>query len=175
MQWGRYTYGVENVRTEWPQADVVIGSFTSIATDCTIILGGNHDPQRGTVYPFGYRDQKVFPCAPSGLPSTRGNVVIGHDVWIGSHVSIMSGVTIGDGAVVGAFSHVVSNVKPYAVVGGNPARLFYFRHPPEVVKRLRALRWWTWPDALIAEAVPLLREIAPGRQSACHLNDSTPS
>jgi acetyltransferase-like isoleucine patch superfamily enzyme len=163
MQYGRFTYGVEHIRTEWSQASVEIGSFTSIATGCTIILGGNHDPLRGTTFPFGYRDQKTFPCAPSGLPSTRGPVKIGNDVWIGSHVSIMSGVRIGDGAVVGAFSHVVSNVKPYAVVGGNPARLYYYRHPPEVVKRLRAMRWWDWPVPLIAEAAPLLnaRDLDP--------------
>lgn len=163
MRVGKYTYGAEHVRTEWPQAHVVIGRFTSIAEDCTIMLGGNHHVDRGTTYPFGHVATEVFQYDRDDQPTTRGDVVIGNDVWIGAHVTIMSGVKIGDGAVVAAYSHVVSRVKPYSVVGGNPARIYYFRHPPDVVRQLRAMRWWDLPDETIREIVPLLmaKDLAP--------------
>jgi len=160
---GKHTYGHERLRVEWPQADVRIGAFCSIAEDVTLMLGGNHACERGTTFPFGHVATGVFPVERDDLPRTRGDVVIGSDVWIGCHASIMGGVKIGDGAVVAAWAHVVSRVPPYAVVGGNPATVWCYRHPPDVVRRLRALRWWSWPDALILEVAPLLlgTDLAP--------------
>jgi hypothetical protein len=153
---GKHTYGAEYVRIDWPQAEVSIGAFCSIASPVSVMAGGNHHTDRGTTFPFGHRAQEVFPFPMDDQPTTRGPVRIGNDVWIGAHASIMSGVTIGDGAVIAAYAHVASNVKPYAVVGGNPAEVLFFRHPPDVVRQLLALRWWDLPDDVIAGIVPWL-------------------
>jgi len=150
----------ENLTILWGHASLRIGAFCSIGAGCTIYLGGDHRPSRMTTYPFGCVRQDVF-HGPDERPATRGDVVIGNDVWIGERVTIMSGVRIGDGAVVGTNSHVVSNVRPYCVVGGNPAQSYYFRHPPEIVRQLRAMRWWTLPDDTIREIVPLLLSTNP--------------
>ena len=164
MTVGRHTYGAEHITVLWPQAEIEIGSFCSIAPGVTIFAGGGHALDRGTTYPFGHVLTSTFPAPPlDGHPVTRGPVRIGHDVWIGANASIMSGVRIGNGAVIGAHSHVVTSVKPYAVVGGNPAQVYCFRHPPDVVHQLLAMRWWDLPDEQIREIVPLLtqRDLVP--------------
>lgn len=74
-----------------------------------------------------------------------GDTTVGNDVWIGREATIMPGVTIGDGAVVGAHSVVTKDVEPYAVVAGNPARHLRVRFDPDDVDRLLAVRWWDWP------------------------------
>jgi virginiamycin A acetyltransferase len=76
-----------------------------------------------------------------GHPGTKGNVIIGNDVWIGSNVTIMSGVTIGDGAVIANNSHVVKNVEPYTLVGGNPAKLIKYRFSKEQIEKLLKIKW----------------------------------
>lgn len=82
------------------------------------------------------------------LPS-RGDTVIGNDVWIGYDAVIMPGVTIGDGAIIAARSVVVGDVPPYSVYGGNPARLLRKRFSDAEITRLLDLRWWDWPVAKI--------------------------
>ena len=81
----------------------------------------------------------------SGHPHTKGNVIIGNDVWIGYGAKILSGVSIGDGAVVGAGAVVAKNIPPYAVVVGNPAKIIKFRFKPEDVEILLGIQWWNWP------------------------------
>jgi hypothetical protein len=85
-----------------------------------------------------------------GVPVGNGDVVIGNDVWIGSGATIMSGVTVADGAVVGTDSCVTRDVRPYAIVGGNPAREIRLRFDEGTIERLLALRWWDWSDERIA-------------------------
>jgi len=89
-------------------------------------------------------------------PSTKGDVIIGNDVWIGSNVKIMSGITIGDGAVISNSSHVVKNVEPYSLVGGNPAKLIKYRFTSEQISKLLEIKWWDWDDEKINSFVPLL-------------------
>jgi carbonic anhydrase/acetyltransferase-like protein (isoleucine patch superfamily) len=84
-------------------------------------------------------------------------VIIGNDVWIGFEAVVLSGVTIGNGAVVAARAMVTKNVEPYAIVAGNPARRVRFRFSPEIVAQLEAIAWWDWPDDHVARAVPLLQ------------------
>jgi virginiamycin A acetyltransferase len=91
-----------------------------------------------------------------GHPSTKGDVIIGNDVWIGANVTIMSGVTIGDGAVIANNSHVVKNVEPYSLVGGNPAKLIKYRFTPEQIEKLLKIKWWYWDDKKINKFTPLL-------------------
>lgn len=153
---GRFSYGTERITINWGQeAKLVIGSFCSIGANITVFLGGNHRVDWATTFPFGHifvdelggRDIK-------GHPSTNGDVVIGNDVWVGNGATIMSGVTIGHGAVIAANSHVVRDVAPYELVGGNPARRIRMRFEPEIVALLLELSWWDLP-------VEKVREIAP--------------
>lgn len=81
----------------------------------------------------------------------KGEVLIGNDVWIGSDVSIMGGVTIHNGAVIAANSVVTKDVPPYAIVGGNPAKIIKYRCKEDTIHKLNQICWWNWPPALIAE------------------------
>ena len=128
---------------------VEIGRYCSIAHDVEFFLGGVHHPEWISTYPHHAHPQEV---------SSNGNISIGNDVSIGRGTSILSGVTIGDGAVVGANSLVTRDVRPYAVVGGVPAREIRLRFDESVVARLHELRWWDWPDHLVAEHAALLQQ-----------------
>ena len=99
-------------------AKLVVGIFCSIAKNVNIYLGGNHRTDWITTYPFGHLNSYIFNnFNENGHPSTKGNVIIGNDVWIGDNVTIMSGVTIGDGVVIANNSRIVKNVEPYSLVG----------------------------------------------------------
>jgi hypothetical protein len=91
-----------------------------------------------------------------GTPATKGDVVIGSDVWIAQRATILSGVSVGHGAVVAAGSVLIRDVPPYAIVGGVPAKLITYRFDQLIIESLLATKWWDWPDARIREAVPLL-------------------
>jgi acetyltransferase-like isoleucine patch superfamily enzyme len=142
---GYGTYGIEHLQIHsWDnKTKFKIGKYCSIADEVHIFLGGNHDISRITTYPFGVGAELIGPR--SGHPLSNGNIVIGNDVWIGSHASIMSGVHIGDGAVIAAFSHVVKSVQPYEVVGGNPARHIKYRFTERQIEELLEIKWWDWP------------------------------
>ena len=144
---GRFTYGLENLSIrEWGEgAALEIGGFCSIAP-ATILLGGNHRTDWVTTFPFGhiYQDELGFE-GPIGHPTTKGDVVIGNDVWIGIGVNILSGIVVGDGAVLSAYSNVVKDVGPYEIVGGNPAKVLKRRFDDEVIELLLELRWWSLP------------------------------
>ena len=144
---GRFSYGFENITVkQWGGgASLEIGSFCSIAS-ATIYLGGNHRVDWITTYPFGhiYADE-LGGTAIKGHPSTNGDVIIKNDVWLGQNTTIMSGVTIGDGAAIAANSHVVKDVGAYSIVGGNPAREIKIRFTPEIRDLLLELRWWELP------------------------------
>jgi virginiamycin A acetyltransferase len=126
---------------------LVIGKFCALAKAVKFIMNGaNHKLSGFSTYPFqifagGW--EKVMPN-PSELPY-KGDTVIGNDVWIGYDALIMPGVTIGDGAIIASRAVVVSDVPPYAIVGGNPASVIKHRFPPYVVKELLAIAWWHWP------------------------------
>lgn len=96
----------------------------------------------------------------------KGNIKIGNDVWVGHNATIMSGVTIGDGAIIATNSTVVRDVAPYSIVGGNPAKLIKFRFPEATIEKLLELKWWDWDiekitknlSALTGDEVDELRE-----------------
>ena len=157
MSYGKYTYGNPTVR-EWGEgAKLTIGNFCSIAENVRIYLGGNHRTDWVTTFPFGNIDKNIFnKFDGTGHPSTKGDVIIGNDVWIGINATIMSGVTIGDGAVIAANSHVVKNVEAYSIVGGNPAKFIKYRFTPEQIEKLLQIKWWYWEDSKINEFTPLL-------------------
>jgi acetyltransferase-like isoleucine patch superfamily enzyme len=155
-QIGRYTYGGLTVNS-WdegaPRTFLTVGSFCSIAAGVQVFLGGEHRSEWTTMFPFNMWEAGRLIGGP---PKSKGNVVIGSDVWIGTEAMIMSGVTVGDGAVIGARSLVARDVEPYAIVAGNPARPIRKRFSDAVVKRLLDVKWWDWKDEEIAELLPLM-------------------
>ncbi len=155
---GDYSYFKNNIREVMNDTDakVIVGKFCSISK-VNIMLGGNHRPEWVTTFPFGFLSTDVFPYEKDdNYVKTNGNVVIGNDVWIGAGTTIMSGIRIGDGAVIAMNSHVIHNVKPYAVVGGNPAQFYYFRFSEDVIKKLLELKWWNWDIKRINENISTL-------------------
>lgn len=154
IQVGKYTYGAENITVRYPDANsnIIIGSYCSIAQRITIFQKAEHRFDWMTTFPFGHVSKDVFrKCNGIGIPLSKGDIVIGNDVWIGEGVTIMSGSKIGDGAVISANSHVMGRVKPYSVVGGNPAQFYCFRFNEDVVKKLLEIKWWNWSEEKIDE------------------------
>jgi acetyltransferase-like isoleucine patch superfamily enzyme len=118
---------------------ITIGKYCSIATNCTFILA-NHkmdcvstSPSKTSIFPHGQGN-------PSGF--SRGDIIIGNDVWIGANVTIMDNVRIGNGAVIAAGAVVTKDVPPYAVVGGNPAKIIKKRFSEEQIAALLRIKWW---------------------------------
>lgn len=125
---------------------LIIGKFCALARGIKFIMNGaNHSMNGFSTYPFaifGKGWEHVDP-APETLPY-KGDTIIGNDVWIGYEAVIMPGVQIGDGAIVAAKSVVTSNVEPYRIVGGNPARVIRSRFSDEVIQTLLDIAWWNW-------------------------------
>lgn len=152
---GKGSYGQPTIHDWGAQETVTIGKFCSIAQGVHIFTGGEHRPDWITTYPFNAMWSEIAGHI-QGHPKSKGNVVIGHDVWIGMDALILSGVTIGDGAVIGAKSVVTKDVPPYAIVAGNPARIKRYRFDEASIRQLLEISWWNWPDEKIASAMDLL-------------------
>ena len=144
-----------NVLYHYPinQERLTIGKFCSIACGAKFLFNSaNHALGSLSTYPF-----PIF-FEEWGLPvediprawDNKGDIVVGNDVWIGYEAVILAGVTIGDGAVVGARAVVTKDVPPYAIVGGVPAKPIRKRFSGGVIQRLLALKWWDWPVERIA-------------------------
>jgi acetyltransferase-like isoleucine patch superfamily enzyme len=149
---GAYTYGSENINIFFRDSGekVEIGKFCSIAKNITILLGGGHRHDWVTTFPFGHVSQTEFGNEKmNGHPMTKGSVIIGSDVWIGMGTTIMPGVKIGDGAVIAANSHIVTDIPPYGIVGGNPGKLIKLRFDSETISRLLKIKWWDFPNTEI--------------------------
>jgi acetyltransferase-like isoleucine patch superfamily enzyme len=119
---------------------VSIGNFCSIARDVTI-QEYFHDYTKLTTYFIG---RNVFKHDVKGEVVSKGPIVIGNDVWIGTGVQIMSGVTIGDGSVVASNSTITTNVEPYSIVAGVPAKVVKYRFSKEIIDELLRIKWWNW-------------------------------
>lgn len=156
VECGEYTYGQPRILHWGEPAKLIIGKYCSIASEVCIFLGGNHRTDWVTTYPFTALPD--WPAAKdiSGHPATKGNVVIGNDVWIGFNATILSGVTIGDGAVIGANAVVTKAVSPYSIVAGNPAKLIKYRFDQEKIEKLLKISWWKWEKEKVSSLVPLL-------------------
>ncbi len=151
---GEWTYGNPRVRSWHEGTTFKVGRFCSIADGVIILLGGDHRIDWVTTYPFNH----VFPKAQgfTGHPRSKGDVIVGNDVWIGRDALILSGVAIGNGAVVAARSVVTEDVMPYSIVAGNPAKFIRFRFSKRIIADLQEIAWWNWPLVKIEEAWPLL-------------------
>lgn len=125
---------------------LIIGRYCAIATGTRFIMNGaNHRMSGFSTYPFdifGHGWERVAP-PPDELP-VKGDTIVGNDVWMGYQSLVMPGVHIGDGAIVAAGSVVTSDVDPFAIVGGNPARPIRTRFAPDIVAALLEIAWWNW-------------------------------
>jgi chloramphenicol O-acetyltransferase type B len=137
---------------------LVIGSFCSIGSGAAFIMAGNqgHRSDWISTFPFFWMpEMPAFAGAANGF-QPAGDTVIGNDVWIGTEAIVMPGVRIGDGAVIGARAVVTNDVEPYAIVGGNPAKVIRKRFGDPDIARLLELRWWDWSDDDLRAAMPIL-------------------
>lgn len=151
---GRRSYGGLTVWTFGrDEESLTIGSFVSIADDVTFLLGGNHPYKGFSTFPFLVKYFGV------GVESeTKGPIVVGDDVWIGFNSTILSGVTIGQGAIIGAGSVVTKNVPPYSIVGGNPAALIKYRFEKNIIDKLCKLDFSLLNDDAIERNKEILYE-----------------
>ena len=130
---GNYTYGELYVRDFYYENErLEIGHFCSIATGVKFYLAGDHFKERFTMFPV----KTFFEGHIKGEGYSKGPIVVGSDVWFGFDAWILSGVKIGQGAVVGARSLVAKDVPPYAIVAGNPARIIRYRFSEEIINEL---------------------------------------
>lgn len=137
------------------QCHVLIGKYSSVAHGIKFIVGLNHDSSSASTYPF----QEVFEGmldknADLHPQCNHCQIIIGNDVWIGAYATIMGGVKIGNGAVIGAGAVVAKDVPPYAVVVGNPARVIKYRFDEATIEWLQKLRWWNWAPEKIKSCWP---------------------
>lgn len=152
---GKKSYLIEPTHVLWYDSrklngdipTVKIGNYCSIAANCTFLLS-NHLTNRVTTSP--YTPIHLFPHKQGNVSSfVRGDIIIENDVWIGANVTIMDNVRIGNGAVVAAGSVVTKNVPPYAIVGGNPARVIKYRFDDELIKGLQETEWWNIDESTL--------------------------
>jgi virginiamycin A acetyltransferase len=124
---------------------LIIGKFCQIATGVRFIMNGSNHAMSGfSTYPFKVFGGEWSSKDPMQVVS-KGDTVIGNDVWIGNSATIMQGIEIGDGAIIGTNSLVTKNVDPYTVVGGNPARIIRKRFDDQTIDLLLKSSWWDWP------------------------------
>lgn len=151
---GRGTYGELKVATFGHKAQLRMGNYCSTARGSQVLLGGGHNIDWVTTFPFSATEPSLSHI--EGHPVSRGDVVIGSDVWIATDALILSGVTIGDGAVIMARALVTRDVAPYAIVGGVPAQERGKRFDDRTIERLLAIKWWDWPHERVVSAGPYL-------------------
>ena len=135
---------------------LIIGRYCAIATGVEFIMNGSNHVMKGiTTYPFGiFGIESAIPTLED-LPN-KGDTVIGNDVWIGQHVTILPGIKVGNGVIIAASSVVTQDVPAYHIVGGNPARIIGKRFDPSIIERLESLQWWQYSFERIEPILPLL-------------------
>ena len=135
---------------------LIIGKFCAIAKGVEFVMNGaNHSMCAVTTYPFYIMGSGWEKFPPEEL-TYKGDTVVGNDVWIGQNVTVMPGVHIGDGAIIGANSVVASDIPPYTVAAGNPCTVKKKRFDNGLIAYLLKLRWWDWEDEKIFRNLPAL-------------------
>lgn len=148
------TYGFPTVHDANQGTTLRVGAYCSIASGVQIFLGHHHRTDWVSTYPFPafFEEARHIP----DFEVSRGDVTIGSDVWLCANCTILSGVTIGHGAVVATGSVVTRDVEPYAMVAGNPARVIRWRFDGETRQSLLQTEWWHWPVSEIKEITEIL-------------------
>lgn len=152
---GDYSYGFFDV-LEWDnKTKLKIGKFCSIAADVLFLLGGEHRKDFISTYPFNALMESFNHI--EGHPASKGDIIVGNDVWIAHGAKILSGVTIGDGAIIAANSLVTKDVPPYAIAMGSPAKVVKYRFDEDTIEKLLEIKWWDFEDEEIIKIIPLLQ------------------
>ena len=141
-----------------------IGKFCSVACGAKFLFtSGNHSLRSLSTYtfPIFYEQWGLDPKNIRDAWDNKGDIVSGNDVWIGYEAVILSGVTVGDGAVIGTRAVVTKDVPPYTIVGGVPARPIHRRFDPQTIARLEELRWWDWEEERIARNLSAIQSGRP--------------
>lgn len=139
---------------------LIIGKFCSIACGAKFLFtSGNHALQSLSTYtfPIFFEEWGLDPKDICRAWDNKGDIVIGSDVWIGYEAVILSGVTIGDGAIIGTRAVVTKDVPPYTIVGGVPARPIRKRFDEKTIEKLEALRWWDWDEEKLRRSLPAIQ------------------
>ncbi|MBR4348162.1 MAG: CatB-related O-acetyltransferase [Fibrobacter sp.] len=141
----------------WNNDKLIIGKFCQIAAGVEFVMNGaNHQMNAVSTFPFyTLAGWNMKAPAPADMP-LKGDTVIGNDVWIGQNATILPGVHIADGAIIGASSVVGSDVEPYTIVAGNPAKLIRKRFDEELTNLMLEWRWWDKPIEEINALIPVL-------------------
>ena len=150
-----------NVLYHYPvnEERLIIGKYCSIACGTKFLFtSANHAMRSLSTYPFPiFANHWGLDWADvASAWDNKGDIVVGNDVWIGYEAVILQGVTIGDGAIIGARAVVTRDVEPYTIVGGVPAKAIKRRFPQETIEALRTIRWWDWPPEEVEAALPSL-------------------
>lgn len=136
---------------------LIIGKFCQIAAGIEIIMNGaNHQMNAASTFPFYIFEGWEQPLPPLEKMPIKGDTVIGNDVWIGQNTTILPGVHIGDGVIIGANSVVGRDIEPYSIVAGNPAQLIRKRFDDELISLLLDVKWWDLPIEQINQLIPIL-------------------
>lgn len=152
------------------QCHVLIGKYASISYGIKFIVGLNHDSSSVSTYPFQEVFEGAFDKNADLHPQCNNcQIIIGNDVWIGAHATIMGGVKIGNGAVIGAGAVVAKDVPPYAVVVGNLARAIRYRFDEATIEWLQKLRWWNWTPEKIKSCWPEMENMGAFREKYCDI------
>lgn len=153
--WGRGTYGEPAILCFDGISRLSVGAYVSFASEVSILLGTNHKKGTVTTYPRSRLDNTITQTQTND----PGNVVIGNDVWIGYGVTIIGPVTIGNGAIIGAGAVVVSDIPPFAVAVGVPAKVVKYRFDHETISALERIAWWNWEEGAIKKSQNLLYSV----------------
>lgn len=151
---GANCYGLPLIKHQHPEAVLKIGAYCSFAKNVQIFLGGNHRTDWVTNYPFPafFSEAKHI----NDYVNSKGDVIIGSDVWLCENSTILSGVTIGPGAVIANGAIVTKDVAPYSIVGGNPAKHIKWRFDTSIREALLNTAWWDYPEDEILSIVDKL-------------------
>ena len=139
---------------------LIIGKFCSIACSAKFLFNsGNHKMASLSTYtfPLFFEEWDLEKENVAQAWDQKGDIIIGNDVWIGYEAVILSGVTIGDGAVIGCRAVVTKDVPPYTIVGGVPAKPIRKRFDEETIKELQKIKWWDWTEKKIAGKIPAIQ------------------
>lgn len=143
---GKYTYGELNVNTSGESGRLMIGSYCSIASEVVFLLSADHYIDHISTYPFKVKAIKT--CEKEAI--SKGDIIVDDDVWIGQRATILSGVHIGQGAIVAAGAVVTKDVPPYAIVAGVPAKVIKYRFDPEMIEVLMKVDYNMLTEEMIA-------------------------
>lgn len=149
---GNYTYGELNVLNANEHENLYIGNFCSIASNVTFVLNADHNTKTLSTYPFKVKCLKS--CKFEAI--SKGDIIVDDDVWLGTNAVILSGVHIGQGAVVAAGAVVTNDVPPYAVVGGIPAKILKFRFDSQIIHTLLSIDFSKLSKKWVSENLDLL-------------------